>query len=122
MFIAELVSGIAGGSSSLQADALDFLGDAGNYAISLGVAGSALRWRARAALLKGATLVALGLWVAGSTVWHAVDGTLPRAEIMGLVGFMALAANAGVAVMLYGFRNGDANPSLLRRRRRRSFF
>ena len=48
-----------------------FLGDAANYAISLGVAGMALRWRSRAALAKGGTLVGFALWVLGSTAWHA---------------------------------------------------
>src|SRR3954468_4739589 len=109
MFLAEIVAGVAAGSASLQADALDFLSDAANYAISLGVAGMVLTWRARAALLKGATLGLLGLWVLGSTVWHAWAGTLPQAEVMGVVGALALAANAGVAVMLYRYRSGDAN-------------
>src|SRR5687767_1321557 len=76
-FLIEIVSGIAAASSSLQADALDFLGDAANYAISLGVAGLGLRWRARAALVKGATLFAFALWVLGNTSWHALAGTLP---------------------------------------------
>src|SRR3954454_9466174 len=70
MFLAEIVAGAAAGSASLQADALDFLSDAANYAISLGVAGMVLTWRARAALLKGATLGLLGLWVLASTGWH----------------------------------------------------
>src|SRR3546814_1488012 len=56
MFLGEIVAGIASGSRSLQADALDFLGDSANYAISLGVAGMALGWRSRAALLKGGTI------------------------------------------------------------------
>jgi Co/Zn/Cd efflux system component len=109
MFLAEIVAGLAAGSASLQADALDFLGDAANYAISLGVAGLALAWRARAALAKGATLVLLGLWVIAATGWHAYSGTLPGAEVMGSVGFAALVANAGVALMLYRYRSGDAN-------------
>jgi Co/Zn/Cd efflux system component len=109
MFLAEIVAGVAAGSASLQADALDFLGDAANYAISLGVAGMALAWRARAALLKGASLGLLGIWVLGSTAWHAYAGTLPQAEVMGIVGLLALLANAGVAVMLYRYRGGDAN-------------
>jgi Co/Zn/Cd efflux system component len=109
MFLAEIVAGVAAGSASLQADALDFLGDAANYAISLGVAGMVLQWRARAALLKGASLGVLGLWVLASTVWHAYAGTLPQAEVMGVVGLLALLANAGVALMLYRFRGGDAN-------------
>ncbi|MEJ0096079.1 MAG: cation transporter [Methylocella sp.] len=109
MFAAEVAAGIAAGSASLQADALDFLGDAANYAISLSVAGLGLGWRARAALLKGWGLILLGLWVIGSTVWHVHTGTLPRAEVMGVVGFLALTANAGVALMLYQFRSGDAS-------------
>jgi Co/Zn/Cd efflux system component len=108
-FVIEIAAGAAAGSASLQADALDFLGDAANYGISLGVAGMALAWRARAALVKGATLVLFALWVLGSVVWHAWVGTLPKAEMMGVVGFAALIANGGVALMLYRFRTGDAN-------------
>src|SRR5512134_3016517 len=85
MFLVEIGAGVAAGSASLQADALDFFGDAANYAISLGVAGMALVWRARAALLKGMTLFALALWVSGTTVWMALTGTLPSAETMGVV-------------------------------------
>ena len=54
-FLAEIIAGAAAGSSALQADALDFFGDAANYAISLGVTGMALTWRARAAVAKGGT-------------------------------------------------------------------
>jgi Co/Zn/Cd efflux system component len=108
-FLAEVAAGAAAGSASLMADALDFFGDAANYAISLGVAGMALAWRARAALVKGWTLVAFAVWVLGSTAWHALAGTLPRAEVMGVVGVAALVANGGVALMLYRFRAGDAN-------------
>jgi len=109
MFVAEIAAGLAAGSASLQADALDFLGDAANYALSLGVAGLALGWRARAALLKGATLLALGSWVLGSTAWHAMAGTLPSAPVMAGVAVAALLANGGVALLLYRFRTGDAN-------------
>ena len=109
MFLAEIVAGVAAGSASLQADAIDFLGDTTNYAISLGVAGMALTWRARAALLKGWSLGLLGVAVLASTAWHAVAGMLPTAETMGIVGILALLANGGVALMLYRFRTGDAN-------------
>jgi len=109
MFLAEMVAGLASGSASLQADAIDFLGDAANYAISLSVAGLALAWRARAAFIKGLSLGVFGAVVLGSTIWHAVAGTLPQAETMGAVGILALAANVGVALMLYRFRAGDAN-------------
>lgn len=109
MFALEIVAGIVGGSSALQADALDFLGDSANYAISLGVAGLAIGWRSRAAIVKGGTLALLGCYVLGSTLWHAWQGGVPHAETMGAVGVLALVANGGVALMLYRFRSGDAN-------------
>lgn len=109
MFGAEIVAGVAAGSAALQADALDFLGDALNYAISLAVAGLGLAWRARAALVKGWGLLLLGCWVLLSAVWHAVMGTLPGAQVMGIVSALALAANGAVAALLFHFRSGDAN-------------
>lgn len=109
MFAVEVGAGLAAGSASLQADALDFLGDAANYAISLFVVGMALRYRASAALAKGATMGAFGLWVIGTVVWHAVHGTLPSAFTMGAVGFAALAANAASFGLLWAYRDGDAN-------------
>jgi Co/Zn/Cd efflux system component len=109
MFLAEIVAGLAACSASLQADALDFLGDAANYAISLAVTGLALTWRARAALAKGMTLIVLALWVIASTAWHAWFRTLPGAETMGAVAIAAIVANGMVALMLYRFRTGDAN-------------
>jgi Co/Zn/Cd efflux system component len=109
MFAVEIGAGLAAGSSSLQADSLDFLGDAANYAISLSVTGMVLSWRARAALLKGLTLFALGVWVAATTIVNAYYGTLPKAELMGAIGLLALVTNGGVAVILYRFRSGDAN-------------
>lgn len=110
MFAAEVAAGFAASSSALQADALDFLGDSANYAISLGVAGMGLAVRSRSAFFKGATLLVLGLWVAGSAGWRsATGGSVPHAEVMGLVGFVALVANAGVALMLFRFRRGDAD-------------
>jgi len=109
MFAVEIVAGVAAHSAALKADALDFLGDSANYAISLGVAGMALQWRARAALLKGASLLLLGLWILGSTVWMAMTGALPQAETMGVIGLLALFANLVCAFMLWRHRDGDAN-------------
>ena len=109
MFIVEIGAGLAAGSASLQADALDFLGDAGNYAISLFVVGMALRYRAMAALAKAATMGVFGFWVIGVTAWHAVHGTLPQAFTMGAVGFAALVANAASFGLLWAYRGGDSN-------------
>jgi Co/Zn/Cd efflux system component len=109
MFLVEIGAGLVAGSVSLQADALDFFGDAANYAISLMVVGMALRYRATAALAKGATMGLFGLWVIGAVVWRAVHGTLPSAFTMGAVGFAALAANAASFGLLWAYRGGDAN-------------
>lgn len=109
MFAVEMYAGSAADSHALKADALDFFGDAANYAISLLVAGMALAWRARAAFFKGFTLVLLGAYVFISASWAAWHGSSPQPETMGTIGLMALVANIGVAVLLFRFRSGDSN-------------
>jgi Co/Zn/Cd efflux system component len=109
MFLVEVAAGVAAGSASLQADALDFFGDAANYAISLFVVGMALRYRAMAALAKGISMGVFGLWVVGVVVWHLAHGTLPSALTMGAIGFAAFAANAASFALLWAYRAGDAN-------------
>ncbi|WP_050631592.1 cation transporter [Bradyrhizobium viridifuturi] len=109
MFGVEVGAGLAAGSASLQADAIDFLGDAANYAISLLVVGMALRYRAAAALAKAATMALFGLWVLGITAWHVLNGTLPHAVTMGSVGLTALLANTISFWLLWRHRTGDAN-------------
>ena len=109
MFVVEIVAGIAADSRALQADALDFFGDAANYAISLSVAGMALAWRAKAALLKAATMLGFGLWVIGYAVYGLAVGSSPEPQTMGLIGTLALLVNAAVALLLFRYREGDAN-------------
>ena len=109
MFGVEVIAGLTAGSASLQADALDFLGDAGNYIISLLVVGMALRYRAMAAFAKGSTMGLFGLWVIGVTAWHAWQGTVPEAFTMGAVGVAALLANAMSFALLWAYREGDSN-------------
>ncbi|MDX9860115.1 MAG: cation transporter [Rhodospirillales bacterium] len=109
MFVVEMTGGLIAGSVSLQADALDFLGDSLTYAISLAVLSMSLRWRAGAALFKGASMGLFGLWVIGNTAYHALFPGLPSAPIMGGIGFAALIANVASAVLLYRHRQGDAN-------------
>lgn len=109
MFIVELAAGLASGSVSLLADAIDFFGDAANYAVSLAVLSMALVVRAKAALFKAACMLAFGLFVLGKAAWSARTGVPPEALTMGIVGFAALCVNIGVAAMLYAYRNGDAN-------------
>ncbi len=109
MFAVEIAGGLQADSVSLLADAVDFLGDAANYGIALLVLGMALKWRARAALLKGVTMGAFGILVLGRAAWSAAAGTVPDAMTMGSIGALALVANVAVAAMLYAWREGDAN-------------
>ena len=109
MFGVELAAGLKAGSVSLLADAVDFFGDAANYGISLLVLGMALHWRARAALFKGLSMAVFGVFVLGRAAWSLSAGTLPEAITMGTVGSLALVANVAVALMLYAWRDGDAN-------------
>jgi len=109
MFAVEVGAGLAAKSVSLQADALDFLGDAAAYAISLLVVGTALRYRAMAALLKGTSMGVFGVWVLGATLWQLANGTLPDAETMGAIGALAFVANVTCFGLLWAYRDGDAN-------------
>ena len=109
MFVVELGAAWTSGSVALLADSIDFMGDAGNYAISLAVLGMAASSRARAALFKAACMAAFGVFVIGQAIWSLTAGVVPEPVTMGVVGFLAMTVNVGVALMLYRFRSGDAN-------------
>jgi len=109
MFVTEIVAGHLARSQALQADALDFLGDTVTYGLSLAVIGASLRTRATAALFKGVSLSLMGAWVLGSTLYHVLILGLPRAEIMGVIGLLALAANVTSVLLLMRYKDGDAN-------------
>jgi Co/Zn/Cd efflux system component len=65
--------------------------------------------RSYAAILKGLSLTAMGIWVLGSTAYHVLVLGVPRAEIMGVIGIMALAANVASVLLLMRYKDGDAN-------------
>jgi Co/Zn/Cd efflux system component len=109
MFLVELIAGWHAGSVSLLADAVDFLGDAANYAVSLAALGMGAVWRSRTALMKGWSMAGYGVFVLGKAAWAALHGVVPEPFTMGAVGVLALLANGGVAFLLYAFRQGDAN-------------
>jgi Co/Zn/Cd efflux system component len=109
MFGVELVSSMKAGSVSLLADSADFLGDAGNYAVSLFVLGMATIWRSRAAYAKGVVMGAFGVLVLVRALWIGLGSHVPEAATMGVISIIAFAANGMVALLLYAFRNGDAN-------------
>jgi Co/Zn/Cd efflux system component len=109
MFFVEMGAGALAGSRALQADALDFLGDTFTYGMSLAVIGSALRVRAWAAFIKGVSLTLMGLWVLGATAYYVLVVGVPRAGVMGVIGFLALAANVTSVLILMRYKEGDAN-------------
>ena len=109
MFGVEMAAGRLAQSQALQADALDFFGDALTYGISLAVIGASVRVRTSAALAKGLSLAVMGLWVFGSTIYHVFVLGVPQAEVMGLIGFLALLTNLTSVMLLVRYKDGDAN-------------
>lgn len=109
MFLVEFAASVISGSMALRADALDFLGDSFTYTITLLAIGHSLRWRASAALFKGLTLLALGIWVLGSTLYRVYILGVPNEFIMGSVALVAFCANLISALLLLKYRNGDSN-------------
>ena len=109
MFVVEILAGISSGSVSLLSDSLDFLGDSANYVISLIVLPMALSYRAKASLIKGATMGAFGLFILATTVYRLWYGEVPSHSQMSMVGLLALLANVTAAWLLYRFRDGDSN-------------
>lgn len=109
MFVIEMSAGAASGSTALQADALDFLGDTLTYGISLYVIGRSVRLRATAALIKGASLAAMGVGVLGWTIYQTFVLGVPDVVMMSGVAFLAFAANVVSALLLLKFRDGDSN-------------
>ena len=109
MFFAEFSSAFFAGSVSLQADALDFLGDTVTYAITLMAMGYSLKVRAKVAMFKGISLGMLGIWVYGQMIYYLIQDQTPSFEIMGMMGIIAFVANVFSAALLYRYRVGDSN-------------
>lgn len=109
MFVVEIVGGHAVGSISLQADALDFGADAATYAITLWAIGKSDAIRTRAALVKSAAMLLLGLTILVGAGLRLAVGGAPDAPPMGMIGALALAVNLGAVILLLRFRTGDAN-------------
>ena len=109
MFFVEIWGSSLASSASLLADSVDFMGDAANYGISLLVLSMGVTWRARAAMLKGLSMGAFGLMVLAKATWDFFHGTMPEPLTMSLIALLALVANVTVAVLLYAYREGDAN-------------
>ncbi|MDL0431479.1 cation transporter [Marinobacter sp. TBZ242] len=109
MFLVEGFASLQSGSVSLLADAIDFFGDSANYLLSLSVLSMGMLWRGRAAMVKGITMALFGIVVLGRAAWVMQSGITPEPLTMGVVGALALAANLGVAIVLFKFREGDSD-------------
>jgi Co/Zn/Cd efflux system component len=109
MFVIEFSAGHWAGSQALQADALDFAADGATYALSFWAIGRPPRVRTGAALIKGASLLAMGAWIAATTLYQFFVHGVPEAQVMGLIGFLALAANLLSVYLLFAYKDGDAN-------------
>ncbi len=109
MFAVEMIAGHMAKSQALQADALDFFGDAVTYGLSLAVIGRPIGVRSAAAMAKGLSLLVMGCWVFGSTVYQVFVAGVPQAQVMGAIGFLALLANLLSVALLVRYKDGDAN-------------
>jgi Co/Zn/Cd efflux system component len=109
MFLIELVAGLLAHSTALIADSVDMLGDAIVYGFSLYVVGRGPVWQGRGALLKGAVMAVFGLGVLVEASLKIARGLVPAAELMSVIGVVALAANASVLVFLWRHRSDDIN-------------
>ncbi len=109
MFVVEMTAGITSGSQALKADALDFAGDTATYVLSLMVIGASVKTRARASLVKGASLALIALTILVMTGLRVISGAPPEAGTMGIVGFLALTANLASVFILLRWREGDSN-------------
>ena len=105
----EIVGGFIAGSQALKADALDFLGDGLISFLGLIAVGWGLAARAKAALLQGIFLGLLGMGVLIATAYRVLVVHQPEAELMGILGLIALGVNIAAAVVLIPHRHGDAN-------------
>jgi Co/Zn/Cd efflux system component len=109
MFILEAVAGILVHSTALLADSVDMLGDAIVYGFSLYVIDRGKVWQGRAALLKGLIMAAFGVGVLVHVAFKTAHGLVPTAEVMGVVGGMALTANLICLMLLWQHRGDDIN-------------
>ena len=111
MFVVELAAGVISGSAALLSDALDNLGDALTYGLSLYAVSRGARTKARVALFKGALIFTAGIVVLGQVIYRILVPSVPTFEVMGAVSILALAANATCLGLLWKHRQEDVNMS-----------
>lgn len=96
-------------SSSLLSGALDNLGDALTYALSLAVVGAARRAKAQVAFFKGGLILVAAVAVGIQIAWRLANPSLPLFEGMGAAAILNLVANVVCLRLLTPYRHGDVN-------------
>ena len=109
MFLLEGGVGLAVGSAALLADAADFIEDAAIFSLAVAALSWSARARARAGLLQGLTMAAVGIAAIAAIVHRLVAGGAPNAPSVGVVAFMALTVNVYCAYRLARFTRGDSS-------------
>ena len=105
-----MVAGAAlSGSSSLLSGALDNLGDALTYALSLAVVGSSARAKAGVAVFKGALILGAAVAVGLQIAWRLSSPAVPVFEGMGAAAVANLGANLLCLRLLRPHRSADVN-------------
>jgi len=110
-FLMMVTAAVFSGSSSLLSGALDNLGDALTYALSLAVIGATSAAKARVALFKGVLIFGAAIAVALQISWRILHVETPIVETMGIAALLNLGANLLCLRLLYPYRNGDVNMS-----------
>jgi Co/Zn/Cd efflux system component len=109
MFIVVLAAGLHASSAALLADSLDNLGDALTYALSLYAVGRSDRTKGAVSLFKAVLILAAALFVIWQIGYKLVHPSVPLFGTMGLIGVLALAANATCLTLLRKHRQEDVN-------------
>ena len=110
-FAVMVAGSVSSGSSALLSGALDNLGDALTYALSLAVVGGSVRVKARVAMVKGLLIFGAALAVAAQIVWRLTELDAPVASTMSIAAALNLVANAVCLKLLTPYRTGDVNMS-----------
>ena len=109
MFLLEFVAGLMAASTALLADSLDMLGDALVYGFSLYVVSRNDTWKAVSAVIKSGIMALFGLFVLGQAAYKFLTPITPQFETVGLIGLIALTANAVCLSLLWHHRAEDVN-------------
>lgn len=109
MFFVEGGAGVWAGSTALMADSLDMLGDTLVYGFSLYVLAKGGRWLSVSAMFKGIIMAGFGFVVLAEAAYKFYYPLTPVAEAIGIVGGLALFANAVCLWLLWRHRSDDIN-------------